>query len=102
MICGRERARKTEIAYKSNINFTKLSSYLNWLVAHGFLEIEGSFLRSHPLAFPCSPAWKRSSFRFFYSLNPLYPLNPLSMLVEQEDLYGNIGTLPMIEEISGK
>lgn len=48
MICGRQRARKTEIAYKSNINFTKLSSYLNWLVAHGFLEIEGSFFEITP------------------------------------------------------
>ncbi len=42
-ICSRGRVRKTEIVYGSNMNFAKISRYIDWLIAHDLLKQEGPF-----------------------------------------------------------
>ena len=37
-ICSKEKVRKTEIVYGSNMNFSKAEGYINWLIAHEFLK----------------------------------------------------------------
>lgn len=33
--CNSGKARKTEITYRSNLNFKKTTDYISWLVVHG-------------------------------------------------------------------
>lgn len=42
-VCSEKKAKKTEIVYRSNMNFLKIAGYLDWLIAHQFLKKEGSF-----------------------------------------------------------
>jgi predicted transcriptional regulator len=46
--CSKEKVRKTEIVYRSNMNFAKIAGYLNWLIAHEFLKKEGDFYEITP------------------------------------------------------
>ena len=47
-ICSKEKVRKTEIVYRSNMNFAKIAGYLNWLIAHELLKKEGHFYEITP------------------------------------------------------
>ena len=47
-VCSNGRARKTEITYKSNLNFSKTADYLNWLVFHDLLKKDGNFYEITP------------------------------------------------------
>ena len=40
-ICSKDPVRKTEIVYRSNLNFSKIADYLDWLIAHDFLKKDG-------------------------------------------------------------
>ncbi|RZN42932.1 MAG: hypothetical protein EFT35_01470 [Methanophagales archaeon ANME-1-THS] len=39
---ARNGAKKTEIVYKANLNFTRLKSYLAYLESNGLLELSGT------------------------------------------------------------
>jgi len=47
-ICSKEKVRKTEIVYRSNMNFSKIAGYLDWSLAHEFLKKEGAFYEITP------------------------------------------------------
>ena len=47
-ICSKGKVRKTEIVYKSNMNFAKIAGYLEWLLAHEFLKQDGAFYEITP------------------------------------------------------
>ncbi len=47
-VCSNEKSRKTEITYKSNLNFAKTADYLNWLVAHELLKKDEQFYEITP------------------------------------------------------
>lgn len=41
--CNFGKARKTEITYRSNLNFKKTTDYISWLVVHGFIKKDNEF-----------------------------------------------------------
>jgi predicted transcriptional regulator len=47
-VCSKDKARKTEIVYRSNMNFLKIDGYLDWLIAHGFMRKQGPFYEITP------------------------------------------------------
>lgn len=47
-ICREKQVRKTEIVYRSNLNFSKIADYLDWLIAHGYLKKDGPFYEITP------------------------------------------------------
>ncbi|RZN37719.1 MAG: hypothetical protein EFT35_05710 [Methanophagales archaeon ANME-1-THS] len=46
LFAAREGARKTEIVYKTNLNFTQLASYIRYLEEKGLLELSGPLFRT--------------------------------------------------------
>lgn len=46
LFVARNGARKTEIVYKTNLNFTRLASYVRYLEDKGLLEISGPLFKT--------------------------------------------------------
>jgi predicted transcriptional regulator len=49
LIICRNGAKKTEIVYKSNLNFKNGEAYLQWLIDRGLITKEGKFYRTTPI-----------------------------------------------------
>jgi predicted transcriptional regulator len=47
-ICKSPGASKTRIVYQANLNFKNAAIYLEWLISHGYLAVEGKVYRITP------------------------------------------------------
>ena len=46
LFVAKNGVRKTEIVYKTNLNFARIASYLQYLEEKGLLEISGTFYKT--------------------------------------------------------